>query len=56
MRNENEYIAVEIQRKTSFFAIFRRFNGHKAAESGHNQFVICVDLDQYYHPSTQNGR
>ena len=56
MRNGNEYIAVELQPKTSFFAIFRRFNGHKAVESGDNQFVSRVELDQYHHPGTQNGR
>ena len=47
MRNENEYIAVELQPKNVILAIFRRFNGHKAVESGGNQFVICVDLGEY---------
>ena len=30
MRNENEYIAVELQPKNVILAISRRFNGHKA--------------------------
>ena len=47
MRNGNEYIAVELQPKTLFLAIFRRFNGHKAVESGDNQFVFRVDLGEY---------
>ena len=47
MRNENEYIAVELQPKNAIFANFRRFNGHKAVESGDNQFVFRVDLGEY---------
>ena len=47
MRNENEYIAVELQPKNVILAIFRRFNGHKAVESGDNQFVFRVGPDEY---------
>ena len=47
MRNENEYIAVELQPKNVILAIFRRFNGHKAVELGDNQFVFRVDLGEY---------
>ena len=47
MRNENEYIAVELQPKNVILAIFRRFNGHKAVESGDNQFVFRVDIGKY---------
>ena len=47
MRNENEYIAVELQPKNVIFAIFRRLNGHKAVELGDNQFVFRVDLGEY---------
>ena len=50
MRNENEYIAVELQlkkEKRHFFSISRRFNGHKAVESGDNQFVFRIDLGEY---------
>ena len=38
---------MSFSRKTSFFAIFRRFNGHKAVESGDNQFVFRVGPDEY---------
>ena len=34
MRNENEYIRLKL-------------NGHKAVESGDNQFVFRVDLGKY---------
>ena len=47
MRNENEYIAVELQPKNVIFCDFQRFNGHKAVESGDNQFVFRVDLGEY---------
>ena len=36
MRNENEYIAVELQPKNVILAIFRRFNGHKAVGCIHS--------------------
>ena len=29
MRDESEYIAVELQPKNVIFVIFKRFNGHK---------------------------
>ena len=47
MRNENEYIAVELQPKNVILAISRRFNGHKDAASADNQFVFRVDLGKY---------
>ena len=54
--NKNRYLAVENPLKKAILATLGAPTDIKAVESGRNQFVFRVYLDQYYRPKTLTGR